>query len=131
MVALVNSTTVMFSLALLPIDFKPSLRQLAEQFLWIITCGGTPGWIRLLSLYRSVRNLYPGRKITGKSLVIILLQETIGKSLKILEKSFSLLRPVQRIQKGILLRFIRPSIIWNSLSTTLPKCRRNLGVTLK
>jgi len=61
----------------------------------------------------------------------MLLQETISKSLKILEKSFSLLRPVQRIQKGILLHFIQPLIIWNSLSATSPKYRRNLGVTLK
>ena len=35
MVALVNSTTATSSLALLPVDFKPSLQQLAEQFLWI------------------------------------------------------------------------------------------------
>ena len=43
MVALVNSTTATSSLALLPVDFKPSLQQLAEQFLWIMTHGGTPG----------------------------------------------------------------------------------------
>jgi|SRR6266566_2048730 len=43
MEALVNSTTATSSLALLPIDFKPSLRQLAKKFLWIMTRGGTPG----------------------------------------------------------------------------------------
>src|SRR5579871_788605 len=50
MAALANFTTAMSSLALLPLDIKPSLRQLDERFRWTMTRGGTPGWMRSLLL---------------------------------------------------------------------------------
>ena len=88
----VNSITVMSFLALFLVDFKPSLQQLAKQFLQTMTRSKTFGQIRLLSLYKSIRNLYLGQKITNRSLVMIFLQETTSKSLKTLEKFFNLLR---------------------------------------